>query len=379
MAKYAILNDTHFGTRKTSEIIIEEQRKFFENIFFPYCKKHKIKKIFHAGDYWTDRYALSVKSMYVSRKMFLEKIRDEGMTMEIIPGNHDLGYKNNSTLNSLKESFGYFQPHVIIHSNPTECVYEDGMKVLWLPWVNSENLSKSLEAIDKTDAPILIGHLALSGFEFFKGQEATELEEEHITQKHLSKFKAVWTGHYHHKSSRDNIIYLGSQYQMSWNDFGSRKFFHVVNTKNPLKLTAVENPRSLYEHYYYDDKTNLDEILSFDAKTLKEKFVKVFILHKSNPHLFESFIEKLNSFSEAYEIRVMPSQIVQSDDSSIGIENIISSGIMKRNTIDLVNEFINEHANPEVYNQDVLKRIAQQLLIESETLMPTRSSSEFIE
>ena len=377
MARYAILNDTHFGSRKTSEIIIEEQRKFFDEVFFPYCKKHRIKGIFHAGDYWTDRYALSVKSMYVSRKMFLEKLRDNGMTMEIIPGNHDLAFKNNSVLNSLKESFGYFQPHVVIHSNPTECVYEDGMKILWLPWVNSENLRRSLDAIEKTDASILIGHLALSGFEFFKGQEAETVEDEFITKDHLSKFKAVWSGHYHHKSSRDNITYLGSQYQMTWNDYGSRKFFHVVNTKSPTKLIAIENPRSLYEHYYYDDKTCLDNIISFDPKQFKEKYVKIFILQKTNPHLFETFIEKLNSFSEAHEIRVMPAQIIAEESQSVG-DPIASSDIIRRNTVDLVNEFITEHANPEVYNQDVLKRIAHQLLIESETLSG-KSSSEFTE
>ena len=32
-------------------------------------------------------------------------------------------------------------------------------------------------------------------------------------------FKQVFSGHYHHKSSRGNITYLGNPYQMFWNDY----------------------------------------------------------------------------------------------------------------------------------------------------------------
>jgi DNA repair exonuclease SbcCD nuclease subunit len=365
LAKYAILNDTHFGARRTSDIIIREQERFFNEVFFPYCKKHRIKGIFHAGDYWTDRYALSVKSLYASRKMFLEKIRDNGMTMEIIPGNHDLGYKNTSTLNALKESFGYFQPHVIIHSNPVECEYEDGMKLLWLPWVNTENLNRSLTAIENSSADILIGHLALSGFEFFLGQEAKAVEDEYITAEKLKKFKAVWSGHYHHKSSRDNIVYLGTQYQMTWNDYGSRKYFHVVDTKKPTKLIAVENPRTLFAHYYYDDKNNEEEILSFDPALIAEKYVKIFILNKTNPHLFETFLQRINSSSGAHEIRVMP---IQAEHATTSNETNNIGSVPQKNTIDLVKEFITDHANPDVYDHSLLTRISQQLLIESEAI-----------
>jgi len=368
VTKFAILNDTHFGARRTSDIIIEEQRKFFDDIFFPYCKKHRIKRIFHAGDYFTDRYALSVKSMYASRKMFLEKLRDYDMKMEIIPGNHDLGYKNSSTLNSLKESFGFFQDYVIIYTSPTEVSYEDGVKILWLPWVNSENLNKSLAAIEKTDASILIGHLALSGFEFFIGQEATSIDDEWITSDYLKKFKSVWSGHYHHKSSKDNITYLGTQYQMTWNDFGSRKFFHIVDTKHPHKLISIENPRHLFVHYYYDDIKNIDEIISFDPLTFKEKYVKIFVLNKSNPHLFETFMDKINSSSLAHEIRIMPATSALPSTVDKEQHQNTEDDTIKRNSIDLIYEYIHEHANNEVYDLDSLKRIAQKLMIESETI-----------
>ena len=48
--KIAILNDTHFGVRNDSEAFRNYQLKFFNDIFFPYLKKHNIKTIVHLGD-----------------------------------------------------------------------------------------------------------------------------------------------------------------------------------------------------------------------------------------------------------------------------------------------------------------------------------------
>jgi len=364
--KYAIINDTHFGARKTSEIIIEEQRHFFQNVFFPYCKKNKISKIFHAGDYFTDRYALTVKSLNASRKIFLDRLVEENMTMEIIPGNHDLGYKNSSSLNSLKESFGYFLPHVIIHTQVTEQTYEDDFSVLWIPWVNSENQNKTIQAIEKSSANVVIGHLALSGFELFKGQIAKSIEDETITAEMLKKFRLVLSGHYHHKSIKDNIVYLGTQYQMTWNDHDSKKFFHILDTKNPNKLYSVENKKTLFENVYYDDKKEIEKILTYKPEILKGKYVKVYIKNKNDPHLFNLFVEKLNEFSGAHQIRIMPFQ--EQQEQKITKDNDGEIILEERKTLDLIYDFIEDTANKDLYDIEYLKKLSQNMLIETETM-----------
>jgi metallophosphoesterase superfamily enzyme len=53
--KLAILNDTHAGVRNSSEIFIEYQRRFYEEVFFPYCNENGIKQIIHLGDYYENR------------------------------------------------------------------------------------------------------------------------------------------------------------------------------------------------------------------------------------------------------------------------------------------------------------------------------------
>jgi len=45
--KVAILNDTHCGVRNSSDIFLNYQRRFYEEVFFPYLKEHDIKQILH--------------------------------------------------------------------------------------------------------------------------------------------------------------------------------------------------------------------------------------------------------------------------------------------------------------------------------------------
>jgi hypothetical protein len=42
--KIALLNDTHVGVRNSSQIFIDFQKRFYEEIFFPYCKENDIKQ-----------------------------------------------------------------------------------------------------------------------------------------------------------------------------------------------------------------------------------------------------------------------------------------------------------------------------------------------
>ena len=39
----AILNDTHCGARNSSDVFMEYQQKFYEDVFFPYLLENKIK------------------------------------------------------------------------------------------------------------------------------------------------------------------------------------------------------------------------------------------------------------------------------------------------------------------------------------------------
>ena len=69
--KIAILNDTHCGVRNSSDIFLNYQERFYEEVFFPYLKEHDIKQILHLGDYYEHRKFVNFKALNQNRKHFL--------------------------------------------------------------------------------------------------------------------------------------------------------------------------------------------------------------------------------------------------------------------------------------------------------------------
>ena len=106
--KLAILNDTHCGIRNSSDIFMQYQESFYNDIFFPYLLENNITQILHLGDYYDNRKTVNFKALHHNRKIFLEKLREYGITMDIILGNHDCYFKNTNDLNSLKELLGHY-------------------------------------------------------------------------------------------------------------------------------------------------------------------------------------------------------------------------------------------------------------------------------
>ena len=73
--KIAVLNDTHAGVRNSSDIFLNYQKKFYSEVFFPYCQEHGITQILHLGDYYDHRKFINFKTQNENRKMFLEPMK----------------------------------------------------------------------------------------------------------------------------------------------------------------------------------------------------------------------------------------------------------------------------------------------------------------
>jgi predicted phosphodiesterase len=195
--KIALLNDTHCGIRGSSDIFINYQEEFYTDIFFPYLIKNDIKHIIHLGDYYENRRFINFKALNANRKHFLEKLREYGITMDIIPGNHDTYYKNTNDLNSLKELLGHYMNEVNIVEEPTVLDY-DGMKIGLVPWICQDNEDKIQTFLKNCSADVIGGHFELIGFDMMRGVPCTH----GMTSDNLKRFDLVMSGHYHAKSNR---------------------------------------------------------------------------------------------------------------------------------------------------------------------------------
>jgi len=271
--------------------------------------------------------------------------------MDIIPGNHDVFYKNTNDPNSLKEVLGHFMNEINIIMEPSVLEYGN-TKFAMLPWINNGNYKKSLEFVKKCKADILCGHLELEGFDLMRG----------VTNKHgmdpniFSKFEMVLTGHFHTRSQKDNIHYLGSQMEFFWSDAHDPKYFHVFDTET-RELTPVRNPYTLHQKIVYNDaKTDYSD---FDTSRFVGQFVKLIVEEKKDPFMFDRVIEKIQAES------ILELKIAETFSEFLG-ENVDDQEISVEDTGELLDSYID--AVETELDKDRIKKDMRHLLTQAQAL-----------
>jgi predicted phosphodiesterase len=325
--KIAVLNDTHCGIRNSSEIFLKNAEDFYSNVFFPECEKQGVTQILHLGDYYDHRKYVNFKALNHNRRVFLDEIRSRGMSMDIIPGNHDTFFKNTNDLNSLKELLGHFMNEVNIVMEPTVMEY-GSLKIALLPWICTDNHEKSLEFIANAKADWLGGHLELGGFEMMRG--VTSKEEGHMTKDLFKKFELVLTGHFHHASRQDNIWYLGSQMEFFWSDAHDPKHFHIIDTET-REIQKIRNNYTLFQKVLYNDVEN--DYNDFDVSKLANQFVKVVVVNKMDNFGFDRFIDRIQN-ENIYDLK-----IAENFSEFIG-SNVNDEGLQVDDTPKLMDDYI---------------------------------------
>ena len=293
--KIAILNDTHCGIRNSSEIFLANAEDFYSKIFFPECDKRDIKQILHLGDYYDHRKFINFKALNHNRRVFLDQVRKRGMSMDIIPGNHDTYFKNTNELNSLKECLGHYMNEVHIIMEPTVMKY-DSLKIGLVPWICNDNYDQCMTFIKECQADWIGAHLELTGFEMMRG--ITNVHG--MNPKIFKRFEMVLSGHFHTSSRKDNIWYLGNPMEFFWNDAHDPKYFHIVDTET-REIERIRNPHTIFEKVLYDDEKN--DYSTFDVTKFNKKFVKVIVINKTDPFTFDRFIDNIQN-QEIYELKI---------------------------------------------------------------------------
>jgi hypothetical protein len=308
--KLALINDTHAGARGDSLIFNEYFFKFWENVFFPYLKKNGITHICHLGDLVDRRKFINYVILNSWRKRFFDVLVQNNITMDIIVGNHDVTYKNTNDINAMQELFEHYN-NIRVYTESSEIEY-DGLQVALVPWINSGNYQKSLDFLSKTKSQVVFGHFEISGFEMDRGNVC----HDGMNAKLFDRFDTVLSGHFHHKSGKGNINYLGNQYEMTWADYGDQKGFHVFDTAN-RQLEYISNPYKIFHRVNYDDTVqDFDYWKKYDYEKLKECYVKIIVVNKQNPYLFDTMMDKL------YQTGVIDISIVE-DLTDTDIDNDI--------------------------------------------------------
>lgn len=355
--KIAIITDTHAGVKNGSDIFLDYAERFYSEVFFPYLKENGISEILHLGDYYDNRRVVNYKVLRRNREMFLERLREYGMKLTIIPGNHDVAYKNTNDLCSLIEILSHYPDVVELHTKPAIKEY-DGLNIALLPWINSENYTDSINFINTAAAPILCGHLELSGFEMMKGAPAVSHGMESDI---LKRYEMVLSGHYHTKSSRMNIHYLGVPFEQTWADCNDPKYFHILDTTS-RELTPIRNNLTIFKRLVYDDSVYEDAVSAIhrlDLSHVRGSYVKIIVASKKDPYAFDKYIDKILA-NEPFEYKIVENL------NEYAAENVDDTDVNIADTVTLLNTYVD--AVDTTLDKDRIKRKLQELYIEAQNI-----------
>ena len=345
--KIALINDTHFGARGDSQLFLDYFMRLFDDVFLPDLVNNDIYTVIHAGDLMDRRKFVNFSILSQVRNKFIKRLKEENIDFHCILGNHDVYYRNTNEVNSVRELFGN---DIKLYETP-EIVNFDGLDIALLPWVNKENYNDSLDFIKSAAAPILIGHLELEGYEVMRGVGF----DGGMSPKLFDRYEKVLSGHFHCRQEKDNIYYLGTQYQITFSDLAETKGFHIFDTET-RELEFIENPYKMFHTIRYKDEEGPLEEKKYPH--LKGSYVKLFVETKKHPYAFDRFMDRL------YESGVAKITVVEEIvDSEWTKEEIVD---LAQDTVTLINNEID--SIEEVEDKPRMKKLIKDLYMESLSL-----------
>lgn len=356
--KIALITDTHWGARGDSLHFIDFYEKFYKDTFFPTLEKENIDTVLMLGDTFDRRKYVNFVTLKRAKEIYFDELQKRGIKAFVLVGNHDTSYKNTNDVNSpnlLLEEYS----NIITIGHPSEIRIGQtddnplGTQVCMIPWICPENYQECLQVIEDTDAPICCGHFEIAGFAMYRGHPC----EEGLNRDIFRKFEFTFSGHYHHRSSADGIHYLGNPYELTWQDYNDTRGFHILDLET-RELTFVPNPNVMFHRIIYDDKEeSITDITNKDLSKYTNTYVKVVVINKTNPYLFDKFMSNL------YDVNPIDVTIAEDfTDLTEGVEDDMID--QSKSTLDLIYDYIDSTKQKNV-DATKLKNMVRELYVEA--------------
>jgi DNA repair exonuclease SbcCD nuclease subunit len=246
-----------------------------------------------------------------------------------------------TSLSILKE-----YPNVEVIGKPTMMDY-DGTKLSAIPWVSNDDEFQVLKQFYK-DNPhdITFGHFEINNFEVVPGH----VYQDGVNSDFFKNFQQVISGHFHTRQKRGNINYLGTPYEMNWNDFSSPKGINIFNTDD-RSWKFIENKKTIHQKLYYDeDKLNIEK----DLDGVEGKIIRLYVLNKTKDALFSTFLYELES---------------RKPNSFIIIENEVDTSDVtfdgeSKSVCDIIDDYLVETGEENPRISKLLKKIYNDVIVE---------------
>ena len=345
--KICLLGDTHFGVRNDSKAFHAYYENFYSEVFFPYLKENNIKVILQLGDLFDRRKYINFLSLSEARRYFFDPLKEQGISLYTLVGNHDIFWKESLSVNS---------PDLLLKDYDNICIINkpmnlnlDGYAIDMIPWVCKENEDEISDFIVQSTTPYCAGHFELSGFKMMQGIDS----HDGMDPIFLSKYDQVFSGHYHTASNGGNIHYLGTPYELFWNDCDDSKYFYVLDTVTK-EVESIRNTNTIFTKFYYNDETtDPDQI---DLEQFTNQHVKLVVVKKKDFIKFDQFIEKI------YKQNILELKIIE--DFSEFESEAIDESIDLEDTMSVLSNYVDSIETDT--DKDRLKTLLKTLYVEAQ-------------
>lgn len=318
MSKILILGDTHFGVANSSSFFLTQQRRFFTRLF-DYMRKQDIKHLLQLGDVYDNRKMIDIRTLKESMEWFVTPLQNSDIDVTLLVGNHDTIYKNTLEPNSVRELLNWTRFHII--DRPTETTIANASFLL-VPWICKDNEQECNEALTTSRADYCAGHFHISGMQVIPGTLATTGLQRGV----FDRFRHTFSGHFHCHSTSDKITYVGTPYQLTWNDYSMSKGVVVLDTDaNEWELVTglAEDVFIKVTHWQPD----------IDPTRYQGKILKCYIDDTIDRYEFDKWITEVTALS--YRVSVIEHAAVQSVAA-------IDNELAVKDTLQILNDYIDE-------------------------------------
>lgn len=203
--KAAVFTDLHIGL-KSNSILHNQDCEEFIDWFITKAKQEGCDICLFLGDWHHHRASINIQSLSYSIKL-LEKLNNSFDKVFVIPGNHDLFYRDRRDISSVE--WAKHLPNVVIVND----WFKHGDVVI-APWLVEDDFKK----LSKMKGKYLFGHFELPNF--YMNAQVLMPDHGEVSDAHVSGFEKVFSGHFHKRQARNNIWYIGNAFPHNYADAG---------------------------------------------------------------------------------------------------------------------------------------------------------------
>lgn len=295
VGKIFLLGDLHIGVRNNSIEWATSQKEFLIDYFCKEIDKAGFNPetdiLIQEGDWFHNREHTNNRIWNDSLEIFDVLSKKFKRGIYIILGNHDVYYKDNNSIHSLKGIEKIF-PNVHVFEQPEVLTLNSTHRFLMLPWIEDEHKISNTVSKHIGRADYIVCHADIKDFRLNKWVKLHSGLEANL----LKNFNRVYSGHIHIHQENGNVLYTGTPFELDRGDRGNPKGFYILELdqkdgKPHLKETFKENmfsPRfvkldafelmemtipelkSLFENNYVDVMMRIDKAASFPVTRFME-------------------------------------------------------------------------------------------------------------